>query len=315
MANINKTALLRPVSGNSSINPDARAVARIKRDDGRATVSLSACGLTARTGGDYYYFLEGNVPPFFQMFDTSGGEFSVLDENKIGATAVAFVTKKEAFIDLYGTFSNNGMIEKEVREFAETYFFGGEVEAREESFHGETEDKGSGRESSYDDEMIADENYYEFSDVDIKNLRVKDDNGEKNEDAGIFGEASSGQEEKGDEHRGDEDEKREGGFFFEKVGADVNEIFKSNPREEDLEKMVFSSRWAKVIYSDNKFYVVGVIYNNSLPEYICYGVPGNYGEKPENLSGFCSFIPSSPFALKSEGYWVMFQSAANGKRL
>lgn len=315
MANENKTALLRPVGENTSVNPDARAVARIKRVDGRVTVSLSACGLIARGNGDYYYFLEGNVPPFFRMFDLSYGEFSVLDENKIGATAIVFVTENKAFIDLYGTFSNNGMTEKEAAEYAETYFFGDEIAAGKESFHGETEDKGSGRESSYDDEMIADENYYEFSDVDIKNLRVKDDNGEKNEDAGIFGETRGSRAEKDDEYSGDENEKREGGFFFEKVGADVNEIFKSNPREEDLEKMVFASRWARVTYTDDKFYVVGVIYDNSLPEYICYGVPGNYGEKPEDFRGFCSFIPSSPFRLKSDGYWVMFQNASNGKRL
>ena len=207
------------------------------------------------------------------------------------------------------------MTEKEAAEYAETYFFGDEIAAGKESFHGETEDEGSGRESSYDDEMIADENYYEFSDVDIKNLRVKDDNGEKNEDAGIFGETRGSRAEKDDEHSGDENEKREGGIFFEKVGADVNEIFKSNPREEDLEKMVFASRWARVTYTDDKFYVVGVIYDNSLPEYICYGVPGNYGEKPENFRGFCSFIPSSPFRLKSDGYCVMFQNASNGKRL
>ena len=35
MANVNKTALLRPVGENTSLNPDARAVARIKRVDGR----------------------------------------------------------------------------------------------------------------------------------------------------------------------------------------------------------------------------------------------------------------------------------------
>ena len=315
MANVNKTALLRPVGENTSVNPDARAVARIKRADGRVTVSLSACGLIARGNGDYYYFLEGNVPPFFRMFDLNYGEFSVLDEDKIGATAIVFVTENKAFIDLYGTFSNNGMTEKEAAEYAETYFFGDEIAAGKESFHGETEDKGSGRESSYDDEMIADENYYEFSDVDIKNLRVKDDNGEKNEDAGIFGETRGSRAEKDDEHSSDENEKREGGFFFEKVGADVNEIFKDFPREKALEEMVSESRWARVCYDGEKYYAVGVIYENKTPKYVCYGAPGRYGEKPDRVTGYCSFIPTSPFDLKGDGYFVMYQSATSGKRL
>ena len=85
----NDVALLRPVlSDNGEINENARAVARLKKTDGRDVVSVSICGLPKRSGGDYYFFLEGNIPPFFQIFDTSGGEFSVYDRNAAGATAI-----------------------------------------------------------------------------------------------------------------------------------------------------------------------------------------------------------------------------------
>lgn len=58
-------ALLRPVlSDNGEINENARAVARLKKTDGRDVVSVSICGLPNRTGGEYYFFLEGNIPPF-----------------------------------------------------------------------------------------------------------------------------------------------------------------------------------------------------------------------------------------------------------
>ena len=58
-------ALLRPVlSDNGEINENARAVARLKKTDGRDVVSVSICGLPNRTGGEYYFFLEGNIPDF-----------------------------------------------------------------------------------------------------------------------------------------------------------------------------------------------------------------------------------------------------------
>ena len=79
--------------------------------------------------------------------------------------------------------------------------------------------------------------------------------------------------------------------------------------------MVAESRWVRVSYDGEKHYVVGIIYDGKIPEYICYGAPGRYGEKPREFKGYCSFIPSSPFDLKRDGYWVTYQSAASGKRI
>lgn len=109
-------ALLRPVlSDNGEINENARAVARLKKTDGRDVVSVSICGLPNRSGGEYYFFLEGNIPPFFRIFDTSGGEFSVYDRNAAGATAICYVMQNSVIIDLYGAFSADGLSEEEVK--------------------------------------------------------------------------------------------------------------------------------------------------------------------------------------------------------
>lgn len=313
-----KVALLRPVFENSEaggeVNENSRAVARIKTADGRKVVNLSVCGLYSRTGGDYYFFLEGNVPPFFQMFDLSGGEFSVLNENDVGATAVVFVTENKAIIDLYGTFSSNGMTAKEVLLYAETYFFSDALANGSTGFHGEKKDEGTrGKTEDYDDEMIAEENYYEYDDVDKENLKVNDACGEETENDGADEELFGKEEEKTDGAFISENEAR--GFFFEKIRKDVNEIFKDFPREKTLEDMVGESRWARVCYDGEKYYAVGVIYENKTPKYVCYGAPGRYGEKPDSVTGYCSFIPTSPFDLKGEGYFVMYQSASSGKRL
>ncbi len=311
-------ALLRPVlSENGEINENARAVARLKKTDGRDVVSVSVCGLPKRSGGEYYYFLEGNVPPFFQIFDTSGGEFSVYDRNSALATAICYVTQNSVIIDLYGSFSAGGLNEEEVKDYAQTYFFGDESANGKESFHGEKEDERAGRreENDYDDEMIADKNYYEFGDVDIQNLRVKDDNGDENENVGTDACARGEQKEETRDDRGFEDETEKRGAFFEKIRVNLKELFDDYPAEKNLEKMVADSKWVKIDYDGDKFYVVGVIYENEKPLYLCYGARGKRAEKPDEMKGYCSFIPSSPFDFKNDGYWVMFQSAASGVRL
>ena len=89
-------------------------------------------------------------------------------------------------------------------------------------------------------------------------------------------------------------------------------MFKDYPKEENLCKMVNSSKWVK-IGDGAKYYAVGIIYKQSEPKYICYGLPGTFNSKPTGAESFSSFIPISPFKLRGEGYWVTFQNSNDGK--
>ena len=74
--------------------------------------------------------------------------------------------------------------------------------------------------------------------------------------------------------------------------------------------------FSTVFYSvaENKFYVVGLVKENGVEKYICYGVPAKYSpEPPKELKGYASFIPLSVFDLQGDGYWMMFQDAQDGK--
>ena len=79
--------------------------------------------------------------------------------------------------------------------------------------------------------------------------------------------------------------------------------------------MVAESRWVEVDYESGKKYVVGVINESGKPRYVCYGVRGEYGKKPPEFKDYCSFVPSSPFALKGGGFWIMYQDAESGIRI
>ena len=59
---------------------------------------------------------------------------------------------------------------------------------------------------------------------------------------------------------------------------------------------------------------MGVIKEDNLPKYICYGVPGAYSETPpKELDGYCTFIPLSVFDIMGDGFWMMFQDAITGE--
>ena len=101
---------------------------------------------------------------------------------------------------------------------------------------------------------------------------------------------------------------------FDTVKAELDEIFFKFPKEESLSRYFKDSRWAKIYYSSEKYYVVGVVFEEGQEKYICYGVPANYSKTPpKELDGFCSFIPLSVFDMFGAGYWIMFQDAKTGK--
>lgn len=163
----------------------------------------------------------------------------------------------------------------------------------------------------YEDEAIAEVNYYEFAQTD--------------EGGGAL---RQNKEEEKDGTETCEDEAHSGAFkkeqntpplsrggFYERVKDEVEGLLRVYPREEALEKTVENSKWVRITYDGDRFYVFGVIYGGQTPDYICYGVPTDQSEiPPESMRGLASFIPLSPNE-RHRGYFVMYQDAATGASL
>ena len=177
---------------------------------------------------------------------------------------------------------------------------------------------------AYDDEAVATENYFEIdNEINEKLLSVKERKNEnlqfenelfdcncEKETQKDFPQTSSAEDEK------DVDECQESppARHFNTVRAELDEIFFKFPEEQTLKNHFKESRWARIYYSSDKYYVVGVIYEEGQEKYICYGVPAKYSKTPpKELNGYCSFIPLSVFDLFGAGYWIMFQDADSGK--
>lgn len=191
------------------------------------------------------------------------------------------------------------------------------------------EDKSDDVPPQYDDEMVATENYFEFKDADIDNLKIlekDDENGKSDENADGESQGEICVKEEKSETCACEDEDAENLFklenvlharkpeYYESVKDDILDLFEKFPAEENLQKAVDDSKWVKIEFSPDKYYTVGLIYQLGVPKYICYGVPSeNKTEPPTALKGYCSYLPLSLFDLRGKGYWMMYQDADTGR--
>lgn len=199
----------------------------------------------------------------------------------------------------------------------------------------------------YDDEVVASENYYEFADADLEALRIRAQ-GEGSEQAAAESAGGSDAPQPPPENAAPPDTcaaegppdpsaarapqaappapdkdaapcageaaRTEQPRYYAKVQGDLTALFDKYPAEEELAECIPYSRWAKISFARGKHYTVGVIFDETLPRYICYGVPAAARtDPPAALRGFCSFLPLSVFDLNGKGYWMMFQDAETGE--
>ncbi|MCM1237632.1 MAG: hypothetical protein NC489_46815 [Ruminococcus flavefaciens] len=170
----------------------------------------------------------------------------------------------------------------------------------------------------YEDEAIAEENYYEYEALEgggaLREDKEKEESGRqkpyKNETA-----VGSVEDEKTPENgayiggNG-----LAGGDFYSRMKGEIEGVLKNYPREKSLERLIAGSKWVKISYGENGFYVFGVIYSGGNADYICYGVPSSDTQNPpESMRDTASFIPAEADGFA--GFWVMYQDARTGATL
>lgn len=173
----------------------------------------------------------------------------------------------------------------------------------------------------YNDEAVATENYYDTDEKikqkleNIKEIAYEHFGNEDDVGNSFSPQAEKKGEENFDLSQNEADEGRsESTPYYLTVKDELDGIFDKFPSETALEHAINGSRFAKVYYADDKYYVVGVIKENDKEKYICYGVPSVYRETPpKELAGYCSFVPLSIFDIKGDGYFMMFQDAFTGR--
>ena len=160
--------------------------------------------------------------------------------------------------------------------------------------------------AKYDDEAVSEVNYYEYGEAykDGGTLRQDKEEKEDGKDLRENEKAHPAFKEEGAGGLSD------GGNFYQRMKAEIENLLNTYPKEEALEEMVESSRWVKIDYGEGKYYVFGVIFGGGEAQYICYGVPAENAETPPPSLENSSFIPAYPEG--NSGYWVMYQDAKTG---
>ena len=311
MATKKSVALINETGAGFAVpGAKVRGVAVCSDNGGQGVIKISLIDLAPATNGYTVAISGGNLTKLCELPDLSGAEI-LSDSTGNLAVSIFYVTEDERFLPVaYGAFSPEAKPEKEVLIDAKRAYYAGDDAGGQE--------KKSVDDETYDDEVVAAENYYAYeSESGMKRGGENENATDADENVGV---KSGGFEKKETDEYDlsafvDEENGGEKGTYYERIKPQIERLFEEFNEEKLLSEVVPDSRWAKIKYDGDDYYVVGVIYDKTRPLYICYGVEGRYGEKPEKIGDYCSFIPSSIFNLKGDGYWVMYQSAITGKCL
>ncbi len=115
----------------------------------------------------------------------------------------------------------------------------------------------------------------------------------------------------------EEIEEKEDFSFYNDIKNQVETLFSQNKPEEFLEQAIPSSKWVKVDFDDGgDYYVFGLIYEDEVLKYVCYGVPAIYSpQAPKQLSGFPVWFPLDKEKRDGFGYWLSYQDANTGESI
>ena len=306
-----KILILKELNKDFSL-PQKRlsGIFRVEEEFGTAEISLSLINLVNKSVGEFYVFVAVNesenlifpfnpLKPFREIIPN--GSF-----NKGFAVGVFYLLNDLPVTFAFGVDDDfNFSAEKLKKAIAEKC-----LSLKKQSSY-----------LPYDDEVVATENYFDFDKEIFKKVQaIREDNNErlstKNELPFDNGEKQTQEVEAHGYCVENEKNANSCQSYYQKTKRELDGVFSKFPKEENLCALFADSKWAKINYSKDKYYVVGVIKEYGVEKYICYGVPDVYSPTPPKaLKGYCSFIPLSLFNFNGEGYWMMFQSACDGSHI
>lgn len=100
--------------------------------------------------------------------------------------------------------------------------------------------------------------------------------------------------------------------FYERMKGKIDRLFEEGVKEPVLERLLPSSRFVRIEVEDSdKYYCVGLV---GSPDYICYAVPAFFTpQPPEELDGYCQWLPVDETKPEGSGFWVIYQDAVSGE--
>lgn len=327
MQYLNKVMVLKEIrTGYSNKGRGLSGIVRIQQEKGAYILNLSLINLKMVSNGEYVLCLMDEKKQFFTfnlgtyptMFSCELPKSLYLDGNL--HVGVAFDDGTSLFLVAHAN-DQNAQIKIAGFITAVENYTPKCQDAKQELLNATQKPC----DCNYDDEVVATENYYlidQSIDEKLKVIQGLENAGVQYENESFSNRSQEKKKKNQNEFAGASNETNANSRqnyswqnpYFLHVKKELDQMFFKFPKEEVLERTVENSKWVKINYDKDKFYVVGLVYEDDQEKYICYGVPSRYSKTPpKELAGFCSFVPLSIFDMKGDGYWMMFQDAISGE--
>lgn len=304
-----KVLFLKEVSAGFSYNgEEVKGLAKLEKL-GQVKLDLSLINLAPLKSGEFFIIIGSPTKNVIYQIDESGflGEVCGIDiEEPISLSLISKALNVKVVL-----FGCSGDFEYSHKDMLNAFLEKKQILDKEESIENDVIDNAL----NYFDETLATENYYENSDVDLKNLKVCDaennfdeDNvrQDKQEDLQTKTQASPCEDETDFINDCDKLDSN----FFECIKEDVENILSSYPRFDELERAIYGSKWVKIELENGEYYFGETsLYNE---KHLCYAVRGEKNNCPKEFIGKACYVPCSSFS-DEKGFFVLFQSEQNGK--
>lgn len=310
MKYVKKVLFLKEISQGFSYNgEEVKGLAKIERLGSNIRLELSLINLAPLKDGEYFIIIGSPRKNAIYSVDESGFLGDVCGVDLEEPICLSLISKGLSVKCVL--FGCSGDFEFSHSEMLNCFLEKKQILDKEESIEKDAIDDAL----NYFDETLATENYYENSDVDIKNLKVKDVEDNFNENNVRKNKQEKFQTEtqtctcEDEENFGLDCNKLEP-TFFECVKEDVNTILSTYPEFKELERAIYGSKWVKIDLENGEYYFGETsLYNE---KYLCYAVRGEKNNCPKELKGKACFVPCSSFT-DDKGFFVLFQNEENGK--
>ncbi|MBQ8343087.1 MAG: hypothetical protein IJY21_03155 [Clostridia bacterium] len=168
--------------------------------------------------------------------------------------------------------------------------------------------------TEYDDEKIVTENYYKERENEQDVLSKNSQNAHPESTMETNAPTGATPAENDDAESVLHPFKTDGDGYYLSVKAELDELFRTYPKDDTLSGAFSCSEWVRVKGTAKEpQYLVGVLYEDGWAKYICYALAAQDKDNPpDEIKNVCSFVPVSALS-ENIGFFVIFQSATGGE--
>ena len=320
MRYVKKSCILRQLkSGFTSDGKPLTGIIKVEQYGSNVAAELAFSNLSPAAEGGYYCILADSERRYKLLSLESGNRFSFTSNMDVAAgfyTALCFVHEKAAAIAV----GVCGKLPYDLFALVQEAFSAPDEHAREElntDMPPTNQQNKAQNTTDYDDELVADENYYEQENTTYEQSpAVQTEQNAPTESR----DSHQGAEERVDSATDENHASVRHAFttetdgYYQSVKGELNGLFKRYPADNSLQAAYPHSEWVRVKGEEgNPQELVGLVYENGLVKYICYALTAGEAT-PQEVKERGYYVPIS--ALSPEkGFYVLYQSAATGESI